>query len=45
MVEDLDMDKLRTAAQEAIDLYVGGPHRWLEGFLSSEPRLVMYTIK
>jgi hypothetical protein len=44
VVEDLDIDKLRTVAQEAINLY-GGAHFWLEGFLSSEPRLVMYTIK
>ena len=42
--EDPDMDKLRTVAQEANDLY-GGAQLWLEGFLSSEPRLIMYMIK
>ena len=38
--EDLDVDKLRTIAQEAIGLYEGA-QLWLKGFLGFETRLVI----
>ena len=39
-VEDLDVDKLRTIAQEAAGFYEG-VCLWLEGYLVFEPRLVI----
>ena len=47
-VEDSDVGKLRTTAQEVIGLHGmcgGGGIIWLEGFLGSEPRLVMSKVR
>ena len=45
VVKDLDVDKLRTIAQEAVGLYGRGGLLWLEGFLGCEPRLVMSKVR